>query len=111
MRAGAEGESGIERHDHGARLIDALVARANPQPPAEAQRMKVLEPFALPDAVGDVLRADQSGCDPESGAECVDEVAGIVTLREQAPDARRGPQAELPRRRLQDWVVVRIDEG
>src|SRR5690606_9121347 len=53
VRAGSKRETGVQPHDHGTRLGDLLVMRADPEPPAEAQCMKVVEPFTLPDPIGD----------------------------------------------------------
>src|SRR6267142_1108676 len=61
MTAGAEGQPRIERHHDRAGLADALMVWAYPQTLPEAQRVKVLEPLALPDALGQLLRADEGG--------------------------------------------------
>src|ERR1700733_14481329 len=65
VRAGAESEPGVERHYHGVGIDDPLVARADPQPPPEAQRVKVLEPLALPGAIGQRRGGDRRGLDAE----------------------------------------------
>src|SRR5207237_8134793 len=69
MSAGAECESRIERHDDGTGGADALVTRTYPEPVTEAHRMKVLEPLALPDAVGHRPHLDAHRVEPERGAE------------------------------------------
>src|SRR6266853_1555175 len=61
MTAGAERQPRIECHHNRAGLGDLLMVRAYPQTPAEAQRVKVSEPLALPDASSQLVHADEGG--------------------------------------------------
>src|SRR5437764_1220648 len=96
MSAGAECESRIERHDDGTGSADALVTRTYPEPVTEAHRMKVLEPLALPDAVGHRPHLDAHRVEPERGAERARDGRRIALAGEQAPQARPRPETKLP---------------
>src|SRR5207302_1302697 len=119
MSAGAECESRIERHDDGTGSADALVTRTYPEPVTEAHRMKVLEPLALPDAVGHRPHLDAHRVEPERGAERARDGRRIALAGEQAPQARPRPETKLPGgglehrgpheiRRLVEWRGVRL---
>ena len=70
MSAGAESEARIELEDHFRRLIRLLARRRDPEPLAEAHRAEILEPFAFPGAVLDVLDPDGAGRQAKYGLEC-----------------------------------------
>src|SRR5205807_1768140 len=93
--------------------------RTNPGPVTEAHRMKVLEPLALPDAVGHRPHLDAHRVEPERGAERARDGRRIALAGEQAPQARPRPETKLPGgglehrgpheiRRLVEWRGVRV---
>ena len=69
MSAGAEREARIELEDDLRRLIRPLARRRDPEPLAEAHGPEILEPFALPGAVLDVLDRDGAGRQAKHGRE------------------------------------------
>src|SRR6266853_3897886 len=92
MTAGAERQPRIERHHDRAGLGDLLMVWAYPQTPTEAQRVKVSEPFALPDALSQLVHADEGGVQTQGRAERVPGAGRIVRLHEQAFEAGPRPQ-------------------
>src|ERR1700752_1974451 len=111
MSAGAECESRIERHHDSLGCADALVMRTSPQPPAEAHRMKVLEPLTLPDAVGHYPHLDALRVEPEGGSDHPRDArrAGLAT--EQAPQTGARPETKLSGGGLEHGIILRVDKG
>ncbi len=53
VRAGAEGETGVQGHDHRIGFVDAFVGRTHEQAVTETHRVEVGEPLAFPCTIGD----------------------------------------------------------
>ena len=120
VRAGSERQSRVELQQHevaGSAVrghVRALAARTYPQPPAEAHRMEVLQPLALPGTVGDGLElrplADQRGVErryrEQRRADCV--LVGLCRKHGTHDDGR--PQWHRPGRRFEHRVVGCIEQ-
>ena len=64
--AGAEGESRVKTHDDRVRILDTFVVGTDPQALAETHGVKVFQPFALPEAIGNGLCVNRCGRKPEA---------------------------------------------
>src|SRR5512146_1662327 len=76
--------------------------------------MEIAQPLALPGTIGYFAHLQPPRVEAEGAAQALHDAVAIRIRREQRPDARRGPQPELPRRGLEDRrgvTLVRIDEG
>src|ERR1700738_422490 len=111
MTAGAERQPRIERHHDRAGLSDALMVWAYPQTLPEAQRVKVLEPLALPDALGQRLGADEGGIHTQGRAERAPDCGRVVGLPKQALETGPWPQTELSGQGLEHRIVPRVGGG
>src|SRR2546430_3965436 len=92
MTAGAERQPGIERDHDRAGLGDALMVWAYPQTASEAQRVEVFEPLALPDALGQLVHADEVGVQTQRRSERAPDAGRVVGLHEQA--LQEGPRPQ-----------------
>src|SRR5438034_2207413 len=86
------------------------MVRAYPQAPPEAQRAKVSEPLALPDALGRLVRLDEGGVQTQGRAERVPDAARVVGPHEQTRHAGPRPQTELSGQRLEHRIITRVEE-
>src|SRR5205823_13438170 len=84
MTAGAERQPRIERDHDRAGLGDALMVWAYPQTASEAQRVEVFDPLALPDALGQLVHADEVGVQTQPRSERAPDSRLVVCLPEPA---------------------------
>src|SRR5438477_372627 len=89
----------------GARMVWAY-----PQTPSEAQRVKVSEPLALPDALGQLLHADEDGVQTQRRSERAPDAGRVVGLHEQALQKGPRPQTELSGQGLEHRIITGVDE-
>src|SRR5438309_2046118 len=74
---------------------DALMVWAYPQTLSEAQRVEVFEPLALPDALGQLVHADEVGVQTQRRSERAPDAGRVAGLHEQALQKGPRPQTEL----------------
>src|SRR2546421_5929081 len=110
MSAGAERQPRIERDHDRAGLCDALMVWAYPQTPSEAQRVRVSEPLALPDALGQLVHADEVGVQTQRRSERAPDAGRVVGLYEQALQKGPRPQTELSGQGLEHRIITGVDE-
>ena len=108
MRAGAEGKARIEFEHDGRCLSRPLSGRADPQALPETHRAEVLEPFALPGAIGEMLDADRGGLQPEHGFERRSEQGRLRGLGEERAQANLMPERRRTGRGLEQGLVARV---
>ena len=87
-----------------------LVVRHDPQPPAEAHGVEILQPLAFPDAIGDALDADALRGQVQCSGQHDDGFGRGRLGGEQRLQHRLRPQPHLAGRRLEDGVVDRVGE-
>ena len=111
MRAGAEREARIQAHRDVLRISGQwLVVRHDPQPAPEAHGVEILQPFALPGAIGDVLGADALRRQLQRAGQRDDGLGPGRFGRKQRLHHGLRPQADLARRGFEDGVVHRVGE-
>ena len=111
MRAGAEGQAGIQPDDHGSGISRwRLVTGNDPQPPAEAHGMEVLQPFALPHPIGQAFGADGVRGNAERLGQH-DDGGGVRSLGvEHRLQHGLRPEPQFTGRRLEDGVIHRVGQ-
>src|SRR5256884_1068040 len=110
MTAGAERQPRIERDHDRAGLGDALMVWAYPQTLSEAQPVKVPEPLALPDALGQLVHADEVRVQTQRRSERAPDAGRVVGLHEQALQTGPRPQTDLSGQGLEHRIITCVDE-
>ena len=105
VRAGAEGEAGVETQDGRIGGVNVVFAGRDPEAAAEVNRAEVVEPGARPFAVGKEVVIERDVV-AERGAQ--EEMDGfrVAVLRKEAGDAGVRPQRHRADGRLKDFFII-----